>query len=102
MKINVNLFLPFSAVTNFLVPQHTTDGSISHLGYHGTLEVDKHFIQGGGGGYSFQTHLSFFYFQSLGEAPEMSEVRKSWLWTKVLHTFGDRARSHWLGQVSTN
>ena len=28
MKINVNLFLPFSAVTNFLVPHHTTDGSV--------------------------------------------------------------------------
>ena len=102
MKINVHLFLPFSAVTNFLVPHHITDGSISHLGYQGTLEVDKHFIRGEEGGYSFQTPLSFFYFQSSGEAPKMSEVRKNCLWTKVLHTFGDRARSHWLGQVSTN
>lgn len=62
MKINVNLFLPFSAVTNFLVPQHTTDGSISHLGYHGTLEVDKHFIQGGGGGTVFKHIFRFSIF----------------------------------------
>lgn len=60
MKINVNLFLPFSVVTNFLVPHHTTDGSISHLGYQGTLEVDKHFIQGGEGGYSNFKHIFHF------------------------------------------
>ena len=99
MKINVNLFLPFSAVTNFLVPHHTTDGSVFTRVPLRWINISSRV---GEGGYSFQTRLWFFYFQSLGEAPEMSEVRKSWLRTKVLHTFGDRARSHWLGQVSTN
>ena len=36
----------------------------------------------------------------IGEALGMSEIGKGCFPTQVLHTFGGRAGSHWMGEVS--